>query len=215
MPTRTVRDAELAFLKQMLGVTVGQIDDLRLRFYEGVLNGTVVLGAKTQILNANSLGSPMPLAQIGGNGTAAVNRATFAPFYLANQVKASSFSVYVSVLGATSTVRFGLWGALSTGLVDLNNKYFESADISAATTGYKTHTLALTLPAGGPYFVGVVFHTATASILAAKNTPQMFNGAGPGGNDMMYIDGVSGAFPTSGAALNGDYVPLLFATLAP
>ena len=214
-----IDDLERQFLLQVLGVSgVGlTLNDLRTQFYSGVVNGTISLGAKSNILNVSTVGDTVALSQVSGNGTTSLNRATWAPFYLTKAVKASAFAVNVSVAAAAGgTVRFGLWNALaSTGLVNLNSKLFESGEIASTSTGLKSFAQALTIPAGGPYWVGVVFHTATCSITSAKNGPQIYLPSTQQGFDMMFADGVTGAFPTSGANPNGDYSPLLFATLAP
>jgi len=219
MPSRTIADAEYAFLKQMLGVTVGQIDDLRLRFYEGVLNGTVAIGAQKTLLNAVGNGNNVPLTNPTGSGvSASLNRGCFGPFYIQSQTKISTLGVRVSAAGtAGATVRFGLWGANpTTGLMDYAVKYAESGEVASTTTGIKTMAAALTL-APGLYYAGAVFHTAVCSLAAAKTPFDLVNLADTTQTfPFMFQDGITGAFPASGAPnLNGDYIPLLYGTLAP
>lgn len=221
MPSLAVDDLERQFYLQALGVSgVGlTLNDLRSQYYSGVAAGTISLGAKPSVIGVNTIGQTVPLANPGGaNGTAAINRATFAPFYLAAPAKISALGCLVKVAaGAGGTVRFGLWKALASGLIDLSvaGELFESGEIASTSTGYKTAAWATTLAAGGPYYFGVVFHVAAAQIANMSSGISIIN---PGDTTqtfgMMYVDGVTGAFPTSGANVNGDYTPLPYGILA-
>ena len=114
-------------------------------------------------------------------------------------------------------MRFGMWKADSAGSLDFApaNKIFETGEIDCTTVGFKNY--AFTTPIQpGLYWVGNIFHTAGGTQVQNANHGMMgFKGASGAGNTLGYLDGLTGAFPTSGGCnANGDYTPLIWFTAA-
>ena len=159
MPTRTVRDAEYAFLKQMLGVTVGQIDDLRLKFYEGVVNGTISLGggSKHDIPRTTRAraGGSVPSASYWVAAT--LNQALFYPVYFEQGCSINGLSMAFRGATATSVGRMGVFA--DNGSFRPGNILVQGTVPGTVASWQSTAVTSTPVPAGWNWF-GVVVQVA-------------------------------------------------------
>lgn len=150
-----------------------------------------------------------------------LNRGCFGPLWLTlpggGPLNCAGAAIQVMTAGAAgATMRFGMWGVDAAGSLDFTKKIFETAEIPCATTGFKTYAFTATIQPG-LYWVGNTFHTAGGTLVQSANTGMItYAGAASGsGNSLGYLDGITGAYPTTGGInTNGDYIPYMWFTAA-
>jgi hypothetical protein len=166
-------------------------------------------------------GTPFAVNSSSGTASTAINRGSFGPLWMSipsgGPLTCSTVGIEVTT-GATAggTIRFAMWKAAADGSFDFGtDKLFESGEISSTTTGLKTFAYTTPIP-HGLYWFGTIMHTAACTVRTSNHG--MLNwapGAGFTGNALMYQDGLTGAFASSGVPnTNGDYAPYPIFTVA-
>lgn len=177
--------------------------------------------AKPAVLGSAGSGVSSMVAIPGSNAGSTLNRANFGPLWISTisraPLAASVIGVYVSgAAGSGGVIRFALYKADAVGLIDYSNKLFESGTISSTTTGFKSAAYTTPIPEG-LYWLGVVgqVNVTGLQILTAAHGMAIQNPSNHAQTfGALYIDGVSGTFPTSGGNVNGDIAPNLLYTAA-
>jgi len=119
------------------------------------------------ILSSGGGGIHIPTAPVSGriyglrvNGTSintsitALNGMRLMPFYPINRITAGSFSINVTAVSATATIKILVFSNLNG---NPDAKLFESTDLSCATTGIKTaDARGLSFSAGTMYWIGII-----------------------------------------------------------
>jgi hypothetical protein len=173
VPTRTVNDTEYLFLKQMLGVLAlpkDTINDLRAKYYEGVLNGTIVMGGggggtrlryASPLLNRNtgqgnswiSLEAPGAVTSDSSGPSAVGGNPTGIPISLSYAIPIDRLAVRITTAGgAGATMRVGIFNSSADGKV--TTQVVDSGPLAAAAIGVPTNIITpVTVPAGDYFLV--------------------------------------------------------------
>jgi hypothetical protein len=148
-----------------------------------------------------------------------LSRMLLCPIYIRRPDRASLVctTIGVNVTAAATaggTVRFGLYGCNADGSINLANLVFQSGEIASTSTGYKSFAYTTAIPEG-LYWAACVAHTAL-STWSGSNHGMVMQGGSPGlASEFRYVDGVTGALPTTGSTnVGGDGSPALFFAVA-
>lgn len=96
-----------------------------------------------------------------GTLAGAANRVVMAPFYTSERLRIDQLGIAISTAVASSSLKCFIYGSDASGWPDAL-LYEGSADLSGATTGYKSHSLDFTFDSGRQYWLGVKMNsTAT------------------------------------------------------
>jgi hypothetical protein len=161
---------------------------------------------------------------LGSPASSTLNKLNLGPVYMMQPSRAPITCTVIGINVTTggsagATIRFGLWKSQANGLPDLTQRLFDSGELASTATGLKTFAYTTAIPEG-LYWAGVVMHTAICSVATSSGgVMRVFDGTltpGSGGSQHMRVDSVTSALPvvSTGLTIQGDYVPLMYFTVA-